>query len=239
MSGECVDTCWIIQIMITSFYWPCLAHLSDFRHSLWACHFSACAACTSLYKHGKAPKRFLHKHWWTWRLWLVSEYPCGAYNTHFGNFHFGQIPKQAPRSSPISFSGKNPQNRPQICNNLSLKSAILDKAVTCHSCDTAKYVEKENALGPHTGLRLGHVQSIQIYFCPQDIYKSAIIASALCFESPAFYLQLQQRHKYFSSATEFADMCSDEPCQLPAAVLQILSTSPMNIHSGSFCTTMY
>ena len=63
MSGECVDTCWIIQIMITSFYWPCLAHLSDFRHSLWACHFSACVACTSLYKHGKVLKRLLHKHW--------------------------------------------------------------------------------------------------------------------------------------------------------------------------------
>jgi len=58
MSGECVDTCCIIQIMITSFYWPCLAHLSDFRHSLWACHFSACVACTSLYKHGKSQKYF-------------------------------------------------------------------------------------------------------------------------------------------------------------------------------------
>jgi hypothetical protein len=32
-----------------------------------------------------------------------------------------------------------------------------------------------------------------IYFCPQDVYKSTTITSALCFESPAFYLQLWQR----------------------------------------------
>jgi hypothetical protein len=70
---------------------------------------------------------------------------------------------------------------------------------------------RKKIAGLHTGLLVSHTINT-IYFCPQDVYKNAIITSALCFESPAFCLQLQQRlqcstltDKYFSSATEFAD----------------------------------
>jgi hypothetical protein len=96
---------------------------------------------------------------------------------------------KAPRSSPISLSGKNPQNRPQIRNNLSLKSAIPDKAVTCHSCDPDKcvtYSQKKKA-GPHTGLLLRHIQSIQ-YISAHKMYIRVLSLPQHCVLSPQHFV---------------------------------------------------
>jgi hypothetical protein len=101
---------------------------------------------------------------------------------------------EAPRSSPISLSGRNPQNRPQIRYNLSLKSAIPDKPITCHRCDLAKCVtrfEKKFAGNAYRSPSPSRTAN-KIYSSLPYVYKSTITGicgfrtiSSLCFESPA------------------------------------------------------
>jgi hypothetical protein len=120
----------------------------------------------------------------------------GANTGHkFGRFAMTLSFVEAPRSSPISLSGKNPQNCPQIRNNLSLKSAIPDKAVMCHSCDPAKCVtySEKNSLGPHTGLLLSHIQSIQ-YIATHKMYIRVLSLPLYCALSPQLFTFIYLQH---------------------------------------------
>ena len=101
---------------------------------------------------------------------------------------------QAPRSSPISLSGRNPQNQPQIHYNLSLKSAIPDKLshVTDVTLLNVWLISKKKIAWNAYYSPSSSCTANKTYYSLPYVYKSTITGirgfraiSSLCFESLA------------------------------------------------------